>query len=172
VQFINIDVKGAAFLSALCLAGIQSVAAQPMPGAFRAGAIVVEAPWSREAPGSMKRTAGYMSITNTGSKPDRLVGGTAAATGRFEVHHSVTSGGVTRMQAVEGGLEIKPGETVELKPGGIHAMLVDLPKGPKAGETIKGTLQFENAGALEIEYQVGGLGTQAAPKMAGAHHHH
>ncbi|MBL0408128.1 copper chaperone PCu(A)C [Microvirga aerilata] len=142
------------------------------PASYRVGPILVEAPWSREAPGGVRRAVGYMRITNTGQQADRLVGGTAAGPGRLEVHQSVTADGFARMQAVAEGLVIGPGETVELKPGGPHVMLVDLRQGPKAGEIIKGTLVFEKAGMVDIEYQVGGVGIRSAPTAAAGHHHH
>ena len=55
---------------------------------------------------------------------------------------------VMRMKQVEGGLEIKPGATVELKPGGYHLMFMDLKEPLKEGQTIKGTLVFEKAGSV------------------------
>jgi copper(I)-binding protein len=61
---------------------------------------------------------------------------------------------------------------VELKPGTMHAMFVDLRQALKPGETVKGTLVFEKAGMVAIEYRVGGIGAQAAPVAAGAHQHH
>ena len=78
-------------------------------------------------------------------------------------------GGVARMAPVEGGLPIKPGETVELKPGGYHAMLMDLKSAPKEGDVVRGTLTFERAGTIPIEYRVGGIGAQGA---AEEHNHH
>ena len=51
-------------------------------------------------------------------------------------------GDVMRMKAVEGGLEIKPGATVELKPGGLHLMFMDLKEPLKEGQTVKGTLDL------------------------------
>jgi periplasmic copper chaperone A len=113
-----------------------------------------------------------MRITNTGPKPDRLVGGSTVVAGRFEVHRSTVSDGVARMEPVTGALEIRPGETVELKPGTLHAMFVDLRQGFKPGETLKGTLMFEKAGTVAIEYRVGGIGAQTAPAAVGAHQHH
>jgi copper(I)-binding protein len=172
MKLAHLGAKRAMFLVVLSMAGIQAALAQPAPGEYRAGGILVDAPWSREAPAGAKLAVGYMRISNTGSQPDRLVGGTVAATGRFELHRSVTVDGITRMQALAEGLEIRPGETVEFKPGAMHAMLVDLPRAPKAGDTIKGTLVFERAGPVEIEYQVGGPGSRSAPVMAGHHHHH
>ena len=71
-------------------------------------------------------------------------------------------GDVMRMKPVEGGLEIRPGATVELKPGGYHLMFMDLKEPLKEGETIKGTLVFEKAGSVEVEYAVRGMGGAAS----------
>ena len=106
---------------------------------------------------------------NCGTEPERLIGGTSTVAARVEVHESLTVDGVARMRPVEGGLLIKPGETVELKPGGLHAMLVDLTRPLKEGETIKGTLVFEKAGTVAIEYRVAGIGAHSA---GGGHQHH
>jgi copper(I)-binding protein len=110
-----------------------------------------------------------MRIVNRGSEPDRLIGGTAAVAARVEVHESSISDGIARMRPVDGGLLIKPGETVEMKPGGLHAMLVDLKQPLKEGDAITGTLVFEKAGTVAIEYRVGGIGAQNASTD---HHHH
>ncbi|MBM1170167.1 copper chaperone PCu(A)C [Microvirga arabica] len=160
-----------ALLSALAIGSLPSALAQA-PETYRAGAIVVEAPWSRATPGGAKVASGYMRITNSGSEPDRLVGGSTVVAERFEVHRSTVVDGVARMEPVTGGLEIGPGQTVELKPGTLHAMLVNLRQGLKPGETVKGMLVFEKAGVLKIEYQVGGIGAQAAPAAANAHQNH
>jgi uncharacterized protein YcnI len=137
---------------------------------FKAGALTIEAPWIRATPGGAKVAGGYMKITNTGKEPDRLVGGTFPAAGRFEVHEMAVEGGIMKMRHLAKGLEIKPGETVELKPGGYHVMLMDLKQGLKEGETYKGTLNFEKAGKIEIEYKVGPVGGGAP--AAGGHSHH
>jgi copper(I)-binding protein len=159
-------------LSALIAAPASFVWAQPASETYRAGPIVVGAPRSRATPGDAKVAGGYMRITNMGLEPDRLVGGSTAVAGRFEVHRSTVADGIAGMEPVTGGLEIRPGETVELKPGTLHAMFVDLWQGLKPGETVKGTLAFEKAGTVELEYRVGGIGAQAALSVANAHQHH
>jgi periplasmic copper chaperone A len=58
-------------------------------------------------------------------------------------------GGVMKMRQVAGGLEIKPGETVSLRPGAFHLMFVDLTSPLEKGKPVKGTLLFERAGAVE-----------------------
>ncbi|HEV2558882.1 MAG TPA: copper chaperone PCu(A)C [Microvirga sp.] len=147
------------------------VAAEGAPAVYRVGTITVERPWSRATPGGARVAGGYMRITNAGPEADRLVGGTFAAAGGFEVHEmSVGADNVMRMRPLAAGLEIKPGETVELKPGGYHAMMLDLQRPLKAGESLAGTLRFEKAGTVEVTYTVQPLGTPAAP--AGGHSHH
>jgi periplasmic copper chaperone A len=121
-------------------------------------------PWTRATPKGSTVAGGYMKITNKGSAPDRLVGGSAAVAGRFEVHSMVMEQGVAKMRPVSGGLEIKPGETVDLKPGSMHVMLMGLKQPLEKGQKVKGTLEFEKAGKVEIEYAVEALGVSAPAK--------
>jgi periplasmic copper chaperone A len=137
---------------------------------FKAGGISVEAPWSRATPGGAQIAGGYLKITNNGKDADRLTGGSFPNAARFEIHEMKTEGGVMTMRPVAGGLEIKPGETVEFKPGGYHLMFMGLKGSLKEGQTVKGTLVFEKAGTLAVEYRVGPIGG-SAPAAAGGHKH-
>ena len=108
-------------LGAFALATASVAPAQIVPGSYRSGDILVEAPWSRASPGGAKVASGYMRITNVGPLPDRLIGGSAAVAGGFEVHLSTVVDGISRMEPVTDGLEIKPAKLVELRPGGAPA---------------------------------------------------
>jgi periplasmic copper chaperone A len=165
-------VKTAALIAPLVFAATITHAPAQAPGSFQAGDIVVETPWSRATPAGAKVAGGYMRITNTGTQPDRLIGGSATVADRFELHRSTVSDGVARMELVVGGLQIGSKETVELKPGTLHAMLVNLRQGLKPGDVVEGTLVFEKAGTIAIEYRVGGIGAQAAPAAPGDLQHH
>lgn len=129
----------------------------------RAGDIVVDTPWSRATPGGAKVAGGYLTLVNEGDASDRLIGGTAEIAGRFEVHSMEMVDGVARMAPVEGGLEIPPGETVRLEPGGYHVMFMGLARPLAAGETFAGTLVFERAGEVPVTWTVGPLGSREAP---------
>jgi hypothetical protein len=143
--------------------GVKIVAAAgAAPSVAKAGSLTLEQPWSRATPGGAKVGGGYLRITNTGTAPDRLTGGSFPLASRVEVHEMRLDGDVMRMKPVEGGLEIKPGATVELKPGGLHLMFVDLKEPLKEGQTVKGTLTFEKAGPVAVEYTVRGM-SGAAP---------
>jgi copper(I)-binding protein len=125
---------------------------------YKAGSIEIDHPWARATPRGATVAAGYVKLTNTGSSPDRLVGGTSSASGRFEIHEMATVDGVMKMRPLKNGVEIKPGETVELKPGSIHIMMLDLKQPLQQGQRVKGTLTFEKAGTVDVEYAVEGMG--------------
>ena len=74
--------------------------------------------------------------------------------------------GVAKMRPVEGGLEIKPGETVELKPGSLHVMLTGLKQPLEKGQKVKATLEFAKAGKVDIEYAVEAAGTPSPADAA------
>jgi periplasmic copper chaperone A len=127
---------------------------------FKANSIVIEQPWMRATPAGAKVAGAYMTITNTGSEPDRLIGGVLPQAGRFEIHEMKMDGNVMQMREVQGGLEIKPGQKIALSPSGYHVMLMDLREPFKQGDILKGQLRFEKAGAVDIEYRVEGVGAQ------------
>jgi periplasmic copper chaperone A len=156
---VSVLVAAAAFLAGHARAADYSV-----------GSLQIGNPWTRATPKGASVAGGYMKITNSGTAPDRLIGGSSEVAGRFEVHSMMMEQGVAKMRPVEGGLEIKPGETVELRPGSFHVMLMGLKRPLEKGQKVKGTLEFENAGKVDIEYAVESLGT-ASPPAGGKHGH-
>jgi copper(I)-binding protein len=125
---------------------------------YKAGSIEIKHPWSRATPKGSEVAGGYMKLINTGKEPDRLIGGSVPIAGKFEIHEMSMEGGVAKMRMLPKGIEIKPGETVELKPGSYHLMFVGLKQPFEKGKRVKGTLQFEKAGTVEVEYAVEAVG--------------
>jgi copper(I)-binding protein len=153
----------ALFLSVgFCLAVSAASAAD-----YKAGSLDISDPWSRATPKGASVAAGYMSIKNSGSSPDRLVEGSSDVAAKFEVHEMKMENGIAKMRPVKGGLEIKPGETVELKPGSFHVMFVGLKKPLSAGEHFKATLVFEKAGPVSVDYDVRAMGAGSGGSMPG-----
>lgn len=134
----------------------------------KAGDLTIETPWLRATPNGAKVAGGYVRITNTGRAPDTLTGATVPFAKSSDIHSMSMEGGVMKMAPVTGGLTIKPGETVELKPGGYHLMFEDLTGAPKAGETVAGTLTFQRAGAVPVTFTVAPIGAGAP---GGQHQH-
>ena len=133
--------------------------------------LTITAPWTRATPKSAPVAGGFVKITNTGSESDWLIGGSFTGAGRVEVHEMATDNGVMRMRQLANGLEIKPGQTVELKPGGFHLMFMELKQPTVEGKPIRGTLTFRKAGSVEIDFAVAPIGGPA-PASGGGHHHH
>src|SRR6266568_5392006 len=127
---------------------------------YKAGTLDISDPWSRATPKGASVAAGYMKIKNNGSTPDRLISGSSEVAPKFEVYEMRMENGVAKMRPVTGGLEIKPGETVELKPGSFHVMFVDLKKPLSAGDHFKATLVFEKAGTVSVDYDVLAMGSE------------
>ena len=105
---------------------------------YKLGSLVIDHPWSRATPKGASVAGGYMKITNTGTTPDRLVGGSTDVAKRFEIHEMSMDGGVMKMRELSNGLEIPPGASVELKPGSYHVMLQNLARQLHQGRTRQG----------------------------------
>ena len=145
------------------LAILAAVVPAAHAGDYHVGTLDIAGPYSRATPKGASVAAGYLSIKNTGAAADRLVSGSSDAAAKFEVHEMSMDGGIMKMRPIQGGLEIKPGETVELKPQGLHIMFVGLKKPLKQGDHVKATLVFEKAGKVDVEFDVTGMGGPAAP---------
>jgi copper(I)-binding protein len=136
---------------------------------YKVGAITIADPWSRVTPKGASVAAGYMKVTNKGTTADRLISGSSDIAPTFEVHEMSMDDGVAKMRPIKGGLEIKPGETIELKPGSFHVMFVGLKKPLTAGEHITATLVFEKAGTINVEYDVRAMGAAPGHDMPRMH---
>jgi copper(I)-binding protein len=125
---------------------------------YKIAALEIAQPWSRATPKGAKVASGYVTIRNSGATPDRLLGGTFALSGRVEIHEMSMDQGVMKMRELKGGLEIRPAATLELKPGSYHLMFTNLIRPLAHGDRVKGTLVFEKAGPVDIEYAVEAIG--------------
>ena len=95
----------------------------------------------------------YLSIRNTGTKPDRLRGAESDAAGRVMMHGQVDTAGQTVMRHLE-TVELPPGATVVFAPGGLHFMLDRLAKSSVAGDTLNLILHFDRAGDVRVRAPV------------------
>jgi len=144
-------------VSALLLAAMASASAHD----YKVGSLEIDHPWSRATPKGASVAGGYMKITNTGSTPDRLIGGATEAARKFEIHEMKVDGGVMKMRELTNGLEIPPGGTIELKPGSLHVMMTGVTRPFVKGERVKASLTFEKAGKVDIEFIVDAVGGDA-----------
>ena len=125
---------------------------------IKVGSLVIKHPWSRQPPKGGKVAAGFLTIVNTGSEDDRLVSATAEISDNVQLHDMTMKDGVMSMFEMKDGIPIPAGATVELKPKSLHIMFIGIKSAPEVGTLIKGTLVFEKAGSVEIDYEVMDMG--------------
>lgn len=131
-----------------------------------AGSIRVESAWARPtAPGA--RVGGAFLTLVGGRTADRVVAGSSPAAAAVELHTHVIEDGVAGMRAIP-AIDVPAGGRVELKPGGLHVMLIGLKSPLKAGDTVPLRLRFEKAGEVEVGLAVG---APAGPATHGASPH-
>lgn len=136
---------------------------------YRAGSIRIDHPWAIATPNGAKVGAGYMKLTNEGKEPDRLIELKSPVAGKVTLHESVKEGDVVKMRALTKGLEIKPGETLEMKPEGMHVMFEGLRAPLLEAGRVQGTLVFEKGGSVDVDYSIVPMGTKDPRAKAHTH---
>jgi len=125
------------------------------------GALRIDGAFTRATLPNARSGGGYLRVTNTGSVPDRLVAVKADAAALVQLHQMTVVDGMMRMGELPDGIEIPPGETVSLAPGGMHIMFMGLKEAFAEGQTVPVTLQFEKAGETTVSLHVEGVSAQA-----------
>lgn len=132
-----------AAFAALLLASCNAASADPD--------IAIQDPWARATVAGQTGTAAYLTIVNNGG-PDRLLSVSTAAA-EASLHSTSMADGVMRMRPVD-GIDVPANGTVELKPGGMHVMLMGLKQPLEAGATLPLELRFQKSGNRQVEAAV------------------
>lgn len=139
--------------------------AVPTTEIARGGSIVIYDAWSRPTLASAGehtthggsddaarsgQGAVYLLIRNTGDQPERLLSASAARSERVSLHETRVTNGIAEMLSLPEGLDIPPGTTVALQPGGLHLMLENVREPLKAQERYTLTLVFKSGVSLDV----------------------
>jgi copper(I)-binding protein len=120
----------------------------------RIGGLVIDDVSASATVGRSGTSAAYVTVRNDGAEPDRLLAARSPLAERTALHMSLVEGGVMRMRPVD-VLDIPPGETVAMAPGGaLHLMLEGLRQPLREGESAPLTLRFERAGEVELQARI------------------
>lgn len=138
--------RGAFAVPAIVLAGAWVAGAHE----YKLGAIEIDHPWTRPTATGQQVGAGFMTLSNTGAEPDRLIGAESPAAEKVQLHTHIHEGDVVQMRPVE-AIDLAPQTSVKLEPGGYHLMLIGLKAPIVEGAMIPATLIFEKAGRIEVE---------------------
>jgi len=114
-----------------------------------AGTLRIQQPWSRPTVAAVPVGVVYVALKNDGDKMERLLSATSDVAERVELHTSVMDGEMMRMRPIT-SVDIAPKTTAQLKPGGMHIMLMGLKAPLVQGQTFTLNLVFEQAGAVSV----------------------
>ena len=157
--------RAAAAVAGLSFAAL--AAGQVRAADYHVGSLQITQTWARATPRGADSGAAYMTVTNTGNRAERLNCVSSDAAAKCQIHEMSMDNGVMKMRPVEGGLEIKPGEAVTLKPGGYHLMLTGLKAPLQQGKTVAATTKVDNGGTAQVEFPIAAIGALAPGAAAG-----
>jgi copper(I)-binding protein len=121
----------------------------------KVGSLKIENPQARSTVPAQKMSGGFMKIENDGTAADKLISASSSVSKSMELHTMSMDNNVMRMREVK-SIDLPAKSKVELRPGGLHLMFIDLNQQLKAGEIIPVKLRFEKAGEVEVKFQVMG----------------
>lgn len=139
---------------------------------LKPSAVAVSESWVRATVGGQQATGGFMDLT--AAKAMVLVGFESKVAAQSELHEMAMDGDVMRMRAID-NLPLPAGQTVSLKPGAHHLMLMGLKKPLTAGQTIELTLLLKGEDGKVIKQAIKVPVKSQSPMMGGGggmHHHH
>ena len=151
LRIVEIGVAILLTLAALLFVGLTVWAAEM-------ARIEVADAWARPSTGEGGSTAAYMTIANKGETDDLLKSARTPKAQAVELHQTtMTADGVMQMRKIEGAVPIEAGASLVLKPGDTHLMLLGLEDALRAGEEFILTLEFANAGAVDVVVPVSAI---------------
>jgi len=134
--------------------GVLFVVCAGTASAADAGCVQVTGGWARLPPGpSATMTAGYGVIHNRCQTPVTVIGARSTAFADVSLHETTVVDDVSRMQHVH-GLPIAAGASVELRPGGLHLMLMQGRAALEKGQTLPLVLELEDGNEAIATLQV------------------
>ena len=107
-----------------------------------------------------KSGAAYVTITNHGSVEDQLQSLKTSAAATAMVHETKEENGAISMSPVA-AVKIPAGASIEMRPGGLHIMLMALKSPLKEGETLHLDLTFAKAGSVGVDVPIKGIAAMA-----------
>ena len=121
------------------------------------GQIKIEHAYTRATMPGQQVAGGFMKIENKSGPADQLVSVSSPIAGEVQLHEMAMEGNVMKMRQVQ-GISVPAGGAVELKPGGLHIMFINIKAPLTAGETVPVKLKFAKAGEVEVSMPVNVMG--------------
>lgn len=130
-------------------AGLAAALLVLTPAAWAADAVSVSDPYARAVPPGQPNSAVFMTLNNASTEPRALVEARSPAAKTVELHTHRALDGMMKMVRID-RIEIPAKGHAELKPGGLHVMLIGLNGDLKAGDEVKVELKFDDGSEEQV----------------------
>ncbi|QWD71881.1 copper chaperone PCu(A)C [Polynucleobacter sp. UB-Raua-W9] len=137
-----------------------NTSAQNVSQTVSTSAIKIENAYTRATMPGQQVAGGFMKIENKGNSTDQLLSANSPIAGEVQLHEMAMEGNVMKMRQVK-DIAVPAGGAVELKPGGLHLMFMNIKAPLSAGETVPVKLKFAKAGEVEVKMPVNAMGQNA-----------
>ena len=117
------------------------------------GAIEIKEGYAYPPIGTNKVAVGYLSVTNNSEKDDALVSGQSTMAQTVEIHDHIHENGVMRMRQVK-SVPLAAGETVVMKSGGLHLMIIGVKESMEVGSMVPVTLTLSSGAQIDAQLEV------------------
>ena len=135
---------------------------------YEAGDVHIQSPWSRELPPTSPNGAVYLTLTNHGTQPDKLLSASTDVAELVEIHSLIIEDGMMKMRRVE-SVDLPPHKAVLFAPGGYHFMLISLKRPLEADDRFQLSLEFEQNNQALVEVVVQSSEAQSTGKTGHNH---
>lgn len=112
--------------------------------------VKVENPYARAVPPGQPNSASFMTLVNESDVDHSVKSAASPVAATVELHTHTNNNGVMEMRQVE-QIDVPAKGRTELKPGGLHVMLIGLKQDMKAGEKAQITLTFEDGSTTTVD---------------------
>lgn len=109
--------------------------------------------WIRQMPPGSPTLAAYMKITNPGEIEIKIKGVSSTVSKLTELHEVSMENDLMQMRHLS-ELIIQPGQSVELKPGSMHLMLINVSQPLHEGDEVEIEFELDNLPAVRIKVPV------------------
>ena len=150
----------------LGLLALSQAWAEPQSWTDAADDITASDPYVRAMPPGQPNTGAFMLLTNAAQAAHSVVGASSPVAEVLELHSHVMEDGMMKMRQVP-QIDVPAGGSAELKPGGLHIMLINLKQPLALDQEVPITLKFEDGSSREITAPV-----RAIEADGGMQHHH
>jgi periplasmic copper chaperone A len=151
--------KSNTLLKALLISAVGfGLAGMAQAQSAKVGSVQIENAYTRSTVPGQMAAGGFMKIENKGAV-DQLISASSPVAGEVQLHEMAMEGNVMKMRQVK-EVVVPAGGAVELKPGGMHLMFINIKAPLTAGETVPVKLKFAKAGEVEVKMPVNAMGAQ------------